>query len=473
MKNILLLIGIYFILIGCGGSTIDTNIEDNTIIEIPISTVDDNVTDETNQTEDNNSIDIPISTPNVDDNISDETNQTEENITIDTTPPIIRLNGDDNIYILQGEIYIELGAVAEDNNKSIYVHINGFVDNFRLGEYIVTYSATNQAGDSASISRTINVVTQLPQIDTTPPQIVLNGEANISILQGDIYNELGAVAEDNNISIPVDVYGVVDTNTLGEYNITYSATDEAGNSASILRQVLVKARRIPYNIVETIPQNWYIRLVAKDLTREFKTENTQLGVLEEDNSTIKHSLKALAPFGSTYLDIVFPNPAGVPSGEYKSSFHKSSSSLDNVWNMRVKTDNVSATIELSWRGLYTLTAYRDGQNRTRYREKYSTSNPLMQYMKLIDTTSGVEIPAIYDGKLQKYQISMEGQTTKDFQWVVSDNIVDINISNITPPLSRRARVVGTISNNPTPPAPIEPFDIHQVPRSDTFDRYTK
>ena len=312
-----------------------------------------------------------------------------------------------------------------------------------------------------------NETIEEPTIDTTPPQIILNGEANISMLQGDIYNELGAVAEDNNISIPVDVYGFVDNSTLGEYNITYSATDEAGNSASVLRRVLVKARRTPYNIVETIPQNWYIRLVAKDLTREFKTENTQLGVLEGDNIALKHSLKALAPFGSSYLDIVFPNPAGVASGEYKSSFYKSSDTLANVWNFRVKTEKRDATIELGWRGVYVVTPYDDEYNRTRYKEKLSSTNPLIEYMKLIDMTTGEEIPAVFDGRLQKYQFSMDGATTKDFQWVVDDYIVDINISNRTPRLSsRRARVVAT-------PTEVEPFDIHRVPRSETFDRYTR
>ena len=389
-KIVLLIVS--FMLIGCGGGATDnpTTTEDNKTIEI------DSGINENNETEDNKTIEI--------DSGINENNETEDNETIEID--------------------------------------NGINEN-------------NETEDNETIE------------DTTPPQIILNGEANISMLQGDIYNELGAVAEDNNISIPVDVYGFVDNSTLGEYNITYSATDEAGNSASVLRRVLVKARRTPYNIVETIPQNWYIRLVAKDLTREFKTENTQLGVLEGDNIALKHSLKALAPFGSSYLDIVFPNPAGVASGEYKSSFYKSSDTLANVWNFRVKTEKRDATIELGWRGVYVVTPYDDEYNRTRYKEKLSSTNPLIEYMKLIDMTTGEEIPAVFDGRLQKYQFSMDGATTKDFQWVVDDYIVDINISNRTPRLSsRRARVVAT-------PTEVEPFDIHRVPRSETFDRYTR
>ena len=438
-RDIIILIITSFIVGGCEGvslfketnqTTVDTNISTKT----PITKNKDK-----NNGDNNITIKTPIYFPNIDKNETNntdstdtnETNQTEENITIDTP------------------IYTPIDSNETNDTTS------------------TDTDEINQTDDNISDDND-TIIT----IDTTPPQIRLNGDNNISMLQGDIYNELGAVAEDNNKFIYVDIDGFVDSSNLGEYIVTYSATDEAGNSASISRTVLVEANRVSYRVVETIPKDWYIRIVAKELTREFKTENTQLGVLKEDNTPLKHSLKALAPFGSSYLDVVFIDPDGLPSGEYKSSFYDSSDSLDNVWNMRVKTDNASASIELSWRGLYILTSYVDGQNRTRYREKHSSSNPLIKYMKLIDITSGQEIPAIYDGKLQKYKFSMDGQTTKNFQWVVTSNIVDINISNITPPLSRRARVVGSPSNTQIT-IPVEPFDMFKVPKSDTFDKYTK
>ncbi len=311
-------------------------------------------------------------------------------------------------------------------------------------------------------------------IDITPPTIKLSGDINISVPQGEAYIELGASALDNNVAIGINIDGFVDVDSLGEYILTYTATDSANNSASISRRVIVEANRVRSTIVETIPSNWYIRIIAKDLTSSLKTENTQLGVLEGDNIPSKHSLKALAPFGSSYLDVVFINPQGLDIGEYKTSFYGSSSSLYNMWNMRVKTDNDSATIEISWRGLYIVTPYVDEYNRTRYTEKQSYSNPLIQYMKLIDVSSGKEIPAIYDAKVQKYKFNMNGTTTKDFQWVVSDYIVDINISSQMPRILRRARVVNSPSDTTIPiKIPIEPFDMFNVPKSDTFDRYTR
>ena len=59
-------------------------------------------------------------------------------------------------------------------------------------------------------------------------------------------------------------------------------------------------------VVETKPSNWYIRLVAEDPARKMKAGDTQLGALEISDAVEKHTLKALTPFGGSYLDIVFP-----------------------------------------------------------------------------------------------------------------------------------------------------------------------
>ena len=427
--RVYILILTLLIFVGCSGTTLLDKInstEDNITIEREVEIEDNNISDETNSTETNSTEDnitIEIEVEIEDNNISDETNSTETNST------------EDNITI---EIEVEI----EDNN--------------------ISNETNSTETNSTEDNKTINI-----EIDTTPPTIRLNGNSHISIPQNGEYIELSAEAIDNHISIDVDIDGFVDVTVLGEYNITYSATDSAGNSVAISRQVLVEESRTAYNKVETIPQNWYIRIVAQERERAFKTENTQLGVLEDINTSLKHSLKALAPYGRYYLDIVFPNPVGLTSGDYKTSFYHNDGSLNNVWNMQVKTDNTDASIELSWRGIYIVTPYQDEYNRTRYKESQSLFNPLAKYMKLVDMSSGEEIPAIYEGKVQKYQFSMGGVTTKNFQWVVSDEVVDINSLNRMPKMFRRAKVIGT------PYRPTVPFDIHTVPRIDTFDKYTK
>ncbi len=62
----------------------------------------------------------------------------------------------------------------------------------------------------------------------------------MTIIIGNPYTEPSASATDNvDGSVTVTISGSVDTNTLGTYQITYSATDEAGNSATATRTILV------------------------------------------------------------------------------------------------------------------------------------------------------------------------------------------------------------------------------------------
>jgi beta-glucanase (GH16 family) len=75
--------------------------------------------------------------------------------------------------------------------------------------------------------------------DSSAPQITLNGDATYPLALGDNYIELGAnAADDRDGFIDVTVSGVV-SNSVGNYDVTYTATDEAGNSNSITRTVIV------------------------------------------------------------------------------------------------------------------------------------------------------------------------------------------------------------------------------------------
>ena len=71
--------------------------------------------------------------------------------------------------------------------------------------------------------------------DTTPPVITLLGNANMTVEQGDTFTDPGATASDNvdgNITANIVVGGdSVDTNTLGDYVITYDVQDAASSSS--------------------------------------------------------------------------------------------------------------------------------------------------------------------------------------------------------------------------------------------------
>ena len=68
--------------------------------------------------------------------------------------------------------------------------------------------------------------------DTTLPVITLNGDNPSLLKQGNTYVEAGASAEDDkdgNVSVAIS--SAVDTNIVGTYIITYTATDAANNTS--------------------------------------------------------------------------------------------------------------------------------------------------------------------------------------------------------------------------------------------------
>ena len=78
--------------------------------------------------------------------------------------------------------------------------------------------------------------------DTTPPIISLIGSANISVNQGDNFIDEGATATDNvdgDLTSSITVSGNVNTSIIGNYALTYSVSDTAGNNASVTRNVSV------------------------------------------------------------------------------------------------------------------------------------------------------------------------------------------------------------------------------------------
>ena len=159
------------------------------------------------------------------------------NLLPDTTPPVVTLNDAATITLIQGDTYTEAGATAtDDRDGNVDVTITGSVDTNTVGTYTLTYTAVDAATNSASATRTVNVLTP----DTTPPVVTLNGAATITLSQGDTYTEAGATAtDDRDGTLSVSITGNVDTNTASTYTLTYTAVDAASNSASVTRTVIV------------------------------------------------------------------------------------------------------------------------------------------------------------------------------------------------------------------------------------------
>ncbi|MBQ9180537.1 polysaccharide deacetylase family protein [Candidatus Saccharibacteria bacterium] len=94
-------------------------------------------------------------------------------------------------------------------------------------------------------SDAVNAVDMTEEIcknrDFFEPDIELNGEAEIYINKGEVYEDAGFTAVDFCGVAEEKTEGEVDTNTAGEYELKYVAVDPAGNQAEITRRIIVRA----------------------------------------------------------------------------------------------------------------------------------------------------------------------------------------------------------------------------------------
>ena len=184
----------------------------------------------------------------------------------DVTAPVITVAGTNPVTIELGDTYADEGATADGGET---VTSSGTVDTFTVGSYTITYSATDAAGNTGTATRTVNVE------DTTAPVITVSGDNPASVDLNTTYNDAGASATDLSGDITVISSGTVDTSIVGTYTITYSATDESGNTATATREVIVEEPRVvTYNVTATYNGSYayIISGVSKpDLTLEVGT----------------------------------------------------------------------------------------------------------------------------------------------------------------------------------------------------------
>lgn len=159
--------------------------------------------------------------------------------TTDTTPPEITVLGGELVRFECSFPYADPGVTASDDTDgdlSASVTVGGnAVDPQTLGTYLVTYAVQDQAGNTASASRTVIIQ------DTIPPEIRLIGAPSLVVDCGAIFDEPGAIARDACEGIVmVSSVNEVNTGAPGEYVVRYQAVDASGNRAESARVVTVR-----------------------------------------------------------------------------------------------------------------------------------------------------------------------------------------------------------------------------------------
>ena len=179
--------------------------------------------------------------------------------------PVITINGANPSRIQIGASYVDLGAIVTDD-KDDNLGLRYFVDGVHANEisldtassttYLIEYVATDTDGNTATSSRTVivsdsqNGKTEVPEdeivIDETAPTLTILGQTDLEILEGDVYEDMGATAEDDvdgNITDKIITVSSVNPDKAGTYHVDYEVSDKAGNKASPLIRTVTVAKK--------------------------------------------------------------------------------------------------------------------------------------------------------------------------------------------------------------------------------------
>ncbi|GIU19838.1 MULTISPECIES: immunoglobulin-like domain-containing protein [unclassified Shewanella] len=148
-------------------------------------------------------------------------------------------NGISNTRVKLGGEFNSLAGVTandmEDGDLTSSIEVEGNVNTDALGLYALTYRVSDSDDNLTEQVRSVEVYNTKPEI---------KGVTNASVFVGSEFYPMAGVsaldAEDGDLTDHIVIEGDVDTDTLGQYSLTYRVTDSAGQQTIALRTVTVK-----------------------------------------------------------------------------------------------------------------------------------------------------------------------------------------------------------------------------------------
>lgn len=219
----------------------------------------------------------------------------------DTTAPVITLNAPASIDIVEGGTYTVAAATAsDDTDVAITVNVAGdTVDVNTVGAYVVTFNATDAAGNAATqVTQTVNI--------TAAPAVVPQGIVTIGTI----------TKTDTTASISL-TYSLADQ-TGFEYRIDGGAATTGASPIPLSGLTQSTAYTIEVRAVNAVGAgNWS---AAANFTTDATVLRGVLGSLIPANSAIDTSDITIDPSKYYYAVVQLPEPHGLVFTEDGSNF---------------------------------------------------------------------------------------------------------------------------------------------------------
>lgn len=253
--------------------------------------------------------------------------------TYDTNPPSLKLERETTIP-LGSEFDAQYSVIAIDyidGNLTDMIDISGNVDSSKIEDYILTYSVTDRAGNSISITRTVHVEESPFDVAIHSP---LNSPTNAQTIPVIITFDR-AVDSFNYTQISFEnVTNSVVTGSAQKYTIVLTPNTDGmirfsipedyakdnsgnGNNASEIFEITVDRKNPSVNIASDIP-DYANTPCSITITIDEAVVNFDLEDIDVTNGTAQN----LIPDGNTYTADISPVTQGlvtivIPSGKFK------------------------------------------------------------------------------------------------------------------------------------------------------------
>lgn len=179
--------------------------------------------------------------------------------TVDKAPVI---SGAVDQEIAKGSVFVPLAGITaldeEDGDLTDEINYTGNVNPNRVGTYDATYTVTDSAGNITKVTIKVSVY----EVDEDAP--LLSGIADSTIALGTPgFNALTGVTAndviDGDLTSAIEVTGSVNIWQPGEYTLSYSVEDAAGNKTERTRKVTVSLGLFEFddeNVLGMLPEDW-------------------------------------------------------------------------------------------------------------------------------------------------------------------------------------------------------------------------